>query len=215
MIATIEGLLLQAGRETIIGVAGGAVGLDVHLSERSMARLPAVGETVRLWTHLVVREDAWTLYGFIDREERTMFRLLTTVSGIGPRVAVGMLSAAEPSEIARCLRAGDEARLARLPGIGKKSAARLVVELGQRVPAAMGEASAGGAPDAADPVGEVMAAGLGAVAHEALRVLVALGLPAPRAEMLLQQIGRDQPETTGDAAAWVRAALERLETPGR
>jgi holliday junction DNA helicase RuvA len=209
MIAFIEGMLVQAGREATVAVAGGLIGLDVLLSERSAARLPASGETVRLWTHLAVREDGWTLYGFATREERAMFRLLLSVAGIGPRVALGILSGVEPAALAGLLQRGDERALARLPGIGKKSAARLVVELGQRVPAALvgdgegcDETGAAGAP----PRGELA---------EAVQVLAAMGLPAVQAEDLLHQARRGQPDLTADVPAWVRAALARLGAPGR
>lgn len=209
MIAFVEGVLVQAGREATVAVAGGLIGLDVLLSERSAARLPASGETVRLWTHLVVREDGWTLYGFATREERAMFRLLLSVSGIGPRVALGILSGAEPAALAGLLQRGDERALARLPGIGKKSAARLVVELGQRVPAglvAAGEGLDAAAPAAARPSGPL---------NEAVQVLVAMGLPPHQAEDLLRQISRSEPDVTADVPAWVRAALGRLGAPGR
>ena len=208
MIAFVDGTLVQAGREAVIAVAGGAVGLDLLLSERGAERLPEVGEPVKLWTHLAVREDGWTLFGFPTLEERAMFRLLVTVSGVGPRVALGMLSGADPATIAGYLRTGDEKALARLPGIGKKSAARLVVELGQRVPAglAAGDVAAGAAATAAVPT-----AGLGA----ALPVLLAMGLPAPQAESLLEQARRARPELAEDVQAWVRAALAGLGAPGR
>ena len=207
MISVIEGVLLQGGREAVVAVFGGAVGLEIQISERSSARLPGPGETVRLWTHLVVREDAWTLYGFVDSQERTMFRLLTTVSGIGPRLALGMLSAVEPAEIARCLRTSDERGLARLPGIGRKSAARLVIELGQRVPTALGDGIAGIPPRETGPGGEIL--------DQAMKALQVMGLPAAQAESLLRQARRADPALDADAAAWVRAALGRLGTPGR
>jgi len=209
VIAYVEGTLVQAGREAVVAVAGGAVALDLLLSERGAAQLPAPGGDVKLWTHLSVREDGWTLFGFPALEERAMFRLLVTVSGIGPRVALGMLSGADPATIAGYLRTGDEKALARLPGIGKKGAARLVVELGQRVPATIGAAAAATGADAA-PGGAVVG-GLG----EALDVLLAMGLPLARAETLLEQARRAQPELTGDVQAWVRAALGGLGAPGR
>jgi Holliday junction DNA helicase RuvA len=210
VIAFVEGTLVQGGREAVVAVAGGAVGLDLLLSERGAERLPGHGEPVKLWTHLTVREDGWTLFGFPTLEERAMFRLLVTVSGIGPRVALGMLSGADAASIAGYLRTGDEKALARLPGIGKKSAARLVVELGQRVPAGMipGEGAAAG-PGAGPTT--VPAGGLGA----ALPVLVAMGLPPQQAETLLEQARRVQPELTEDTEAWVRAALSGLGAPGR
>ncbi len=212
MIAYVEGVLVQAGREAVVAVGGGAVGLDVLLSDRSAEQLPAVGETVRLWTHLVVREDAWQLFGFARREERAMFRLLLSVSGVGPRVALGMLSGADPAAIARMLRDGDERALARLPGIGKKSAARLVVELGQRVPANLAAGEAGAAATGAAATGAGTAGG---PLDEAVLVLQAMGLPTMQAEQLLRDVSQARPELSNDVPAWVRAALSRLGAPGR
>ena len=208
MIAFVDGTLMQAGTEPVVAVAGGAVGLDLLLSERGAAELPAVGERVKLWTHLAVREDGWTLFGFPTPEERTMFRLLVSVSGVGPKVALGMLSGASPADIGRHLATGDEKALARLPGIGKKSAARLVIELGQRVPHAVGLAGA----SADTSVGPTGGAGhLG----EALEVLEAMGLPTARAESLLLETRARRPELADDVNAWVRSALEALGAPGR
>ncbi len=84
MIAFLEGIVVTGGTDAVVSVGSG-IGLDVHLSTAAAAELPAPGEPVRLWTHLVVREDAWSLYGFLDPSERGMFRLLQTVSGIGPK----------------------------------------------------------------------------------------------------------------------------------
>jgi Holliday junction DNA helicase RuvA len=203
MIAFLEGTLVTGGTDAVVSVGGG-IGLDVHLSAAAAARLPGPGEPVRLWTHLVVREDAWSLYGFLDPREREMFRLLQTVSGIGPKVALGMLSKAGAAEIAACLRGGDEAALARLPGIGKKSAARLVVELGNRLPelpAETGEGSgAGGAARG--------------VTSGAMAVLTAMGLSPGQAELALQRARQTEPEAAADTEAWVRAALRQLNRAG-
>ena len=98
MIAFVEGILVSGGTEAVVSVGG--LGLDVQLSAFSAERLPAPGEPVRLWTHLAVREDNWSLYGFMGGEERAMFRLLISVSGVGPKVAMGMLSRASGRDIA-------------------------------------------------------------------------------------------------------------------
>jgi Holliday junction DNA helicase RuvA len=203
MIAFVDGVLVQGGREAVVAVGDGAVGLDVLLSHRGAGELPAVGDRVRLWTHLAVREDAWTLYGFPSEEERTMFRLLVSVSGVGPKVALGMLSGADPAAIAAMLRAGDERGLAQLPGIGKKSAARLVVELGQRVPASVDVPRGAAAPAAGGPLAE------------ALDVLQAMGIAPVQAETLLHQARQARPDVTDDVQAWIRAALAALNAPGR
>lgn len=203
MIAFLEGILVTGGTEAVVSVGGG-IGLDVHLSASAAAGLPVPGAPVRLWTHLVVREDAWSLYGFLDPREREMFRLLQTVSGIGPKVALGMLSKAGAAEIAACLRGGDEAALARLPGIGKKSAARLVVELGNRlpeIPVDLGEGTG------------VSGAARGATSA-ALSVLTAMGLPPGQAELALQRARQAEPEAAGGTETWVRAALRQLNRAG-
>ena len=199
MIAFLEGIVVTGGSDAVVSVGGG-IGLDVHLSAAAANELPPAGASVRLWTHLVVREDAWTLYGFLDPGEREMFRLLQTVSGIGPKVALGMLSKAGAAQIAGCLRSGDEPALARLPGIGKKTAARLVIELGNRLPELpAGAAGTGGG-----------AGGRGAAGAAALAVLTAMGLQPGQAEQALQRARQAEPDAAADTETWVRAALRQL-----
>ncbi len=198
MIAFLEGTLVSGGTEAIVSVGGG-VGLDVQLSALSAERLPAPGQPVHLWTHLAVREDNWSLYGFVEAEERAMFRLLISVSGVGPKVAMGMLSRATGHQIAAYLRTGDEKALIGLPGIGKKSAARLVVELGQRVP------EAGSQEDMGSAAGGSMA-GMG----PALAVLGALGLAPAQAEQALLRARQTDGEIDQDLEKWVKAALQNI-----
>ncbi|MFO7609144.1 MAG: Holliday junction branch migration protein RuvA [Candidatus Krumholzibacteriia bacterium] len=199
MFAFVDGILVSGGTEAVVSVGG--LGLDVHVSALGAGRLPAPGETVRLWTHLAVREDGWSLYGFPDLEERAMFRLLISVAGVGPKVALGMLSRATAAQLALLLRSGDEQGLAALPGIGKKSAARLVVELGQRVPERLGAAPG--------PGGEAARAG-GAGLGDALAVLGAMGLPPARAEAALIKAREADPACAEQTEPWVRAALRVL-----
>lgn len=197
MIAFLEGILVSGGTEAVVAVGGG-VGLDVALSAQSAALLPATGETVRLWTHLAVREDNWSLFGFVQSEERAMFRLLISVSGVGPKVALGMLSRASAAEIASYLRNGDEKSLTTLPGIGKKSAARLVVELGQRVPEPGTLATGAETPASATGLAEAVA------------ILGAMGLAPLRAEQALEKARGQEPTLVDDLEAWVRVALQQL-----
>ncbi len=199
MIAFLDGVLAAGGIEAIVTIGGG-IGLDVRLSAISADRLPPVGQPVKLWTHLAVREDNWSLYGFIDAEERAMFRLLISVTGVGPKVAMGMLSKASGDEIAQALRSGDEKALVRLPGIGKKSAARLVVELGQRIPeSVLGGMGIDGA--AATPPGGL---------SEALAVLQAMGLAPAAAQQALMKARQKNPEIAEDLELWVRSALRGI-----
>lgn len=195
MIAILEGTLINPGPDAVVMVGG--LGLQVQVSGLAAETLPGVGESVRLWTHLSVREDGWSLYGFPDPGEREMFRLLISVSGIGPKVAMGMLSRATAAAIAGHLATGDEKALAALPGIGKKSAARLVVELGQRVPALSIAGAVGG-----------MASG--GPLHEAVAVLGAMGLPATAAENALRRAREQDAELETDLERWVKAALRHI-----
>ena len=119
MIAFLEGTLVAGGTEAVVAVGG--FGLDVALSAQAAEQLPAPGEAVRLWTHLAVREDHWSLFGFVRAEERAMFRLLISVAGIGPKVAMGMLSRASAQEIAGYLSTGDEKSLTGLPASARKA----------------------------------------------------------------------------------------------
>lgn len=198
MIAFLEGILISGGTEAVVSVGGG-IGLDVQVSARSAGQLPLAGESVRLWTHLAVREDNWSLYGFVEAEERAMFRLLISVSGIGPKVALGMLSRAPARDIAAYLRTGDEKALTTLPGIGKKSAARLVVELGQRVPTLDGR-------DGSAMVGGSLPEGM----SQAMAVMSAMGLTPARAEQALLRARQSDKDIDQDTGKWVKAALQNL-----
>jgi Holliday junction DNA helicase RuvA len=128
VIASLSGRIEEKGAdEAVVDVNG--VGYRVFLSLRSMARLPPTGESVRLRVRTVVREDALDLYGFTSAAEEALFLLLTSVSHVGPKLAMNVLSGLEPSELAQAIGAGDVARLTHLHGVGKKTAERLVMEL--------------------------------------------------------------------------------------
>lgn len=140
----------------LLDVAG--VGYEVEAPMSSFFRLPAVGETVTLHTHLVVRDDAHLLFGFTSHEERSLFRALIKVSGVGPRVALAVLSGVSVEGFWNAVRLGDTPLLTRIPGIGKKTAERLLMEMRDRAT----DANALAAPQldrgAADPLAEARAA---------------------------------------------------------
>ncbi len=132
MIASLNGVLAEkSGEEAVVDVNG--VGYRVFVSLRSMARLPAEGERVRLRVRTIVREDALDLYGFSSVAEEELFLLLTSVSHIGPKLAMTVLSGMDPGDLAASIAAGDVARLTKVHGVGKKTAERLVVELKDKV----------------------------------------------------------------------------------
>jgi Holliday junction DNA helicase RuvA len=132
MISFLEGEIVEkAGTRVVIAVGG--VGYDVSVPTSVAATLPPVGRTARIHTRMVVREDSMTLYGFADADERTLFDLLTGVTGVGPKVALSFLSALTPDEIRRSVIAGDAATLTIVPGVGKKVAQRVVLDLRERL----------------------------------------------------------------------------------
>ena len=139
--------------------------------------LPPVGEDVRLLTHLVVREDAHVLYGFASDEERRLFRSLIRVSGVGPKIALALLSGVSVSDFAECVLREDIAALTRVPGVGRKTAERLIVEMRDRLAAPAAASGPGG-----------LAAGSSAES-EAFAALVALGYRPPEATRLLKAVG--------------------------
>jgi Holliday junction DNA helicase RuvA len=134
VIASLRGALLHAGKDAAIVDVGG-VGYQVLLSARHLGALPPVGEPVLVHTHLVVREDALTLVGFPSPEERELFLLLHGVSGVGAKTALGVLSALTVPEVVAAVVAQDPRALARAPGVGKKTAERIILELREKLAA--------------------------------------------------------------------------------
>lgn len=136
MITHLHGVLVEKlPPQLVIDVQG--VGYEVDAPMTTFYRLPAVGENVQLFTHQVIREDAHVLYGFATRDERTLFRSLIKVNGVGPKVALAILSGMEAPQFVRCITTHDVGSLTRIPGIGKKTAERLVVEMQDRLPTSL------------------------------------------------------------------------------
>jgi Holliday junction DNA helicase RuvA len=128
MIGQIFGTILEKqAPQLVVNVNG--LGYEIDAPMSTFYQLPDVGQEVKLFTHLVVREDAHHLYGFFTRDERTLFRTLLKVNGVGPRMALTVLSSASPEEFVRWVMDNDTVSLVRLPGVGKKTAERLVIEM--------------------------------------------------------------------------------------
>lgn len=132
MIGRLEGKLATKQPPTLLLDVNG-VGYEVDVPLSIFYELPETGGNVALLTHMVVREDSQTLYGFLKESERALFRGLIKVSGIGPRLALGILSGMSAAEFGHCIEHGDATRLTTLPGVGKKTAERLIVELRGRL----------------------------------------------------------------------------------
>lgn len=179
MIVYLEGTLHEARPLHAVVLAGG-VGYGVHVPLRVSERLPARGQPVALHVRQVFREDAADLYGFLDATERDFFDLLTKVSGIGPKTALTLLSRVPAESLAAGIAASDTDLLARCPGIGKKTAERIVVELRDKVASL-------GVPGSAVAAGGPAAAGGDASIEEAVAALVTLGFKAPEAKKAVDQ----------------------------
>lgn len=162
MIGWIQGALKEK-RPPYLLVDVSGVGYELEAPMTTFYTLPGLGETVRLYTHQLVREDAQHLYGFAVRRDRDVFRMLLRVSGVGAKIALAILSGMDANAFSRCVFESDTTSLSRLPGIGKKTAERLVIEMRDRLDRTDGAAtlSATGsvsAPPAADPVSEAVSA---------------------------------------------------------
>ena len=177
MIGFLRGRLADRHPPHLVVDVGG-VGYELEAPMSTFYALPGVGAEVQLVTHLVVREDAHVLFGFATERERSLFRELIKVSGVGPRIALAILSGVTVDDFHRCVEAQDIARLVTVPGIGRKTAERLVIEMRDRLKSLPGPSSApGSAP----------AAGGGAQA-EAFAALVALGYKPAEVARLLQKV---------------------------
>ncbi|HWF54030.1 MAG TPA: Holliday junction branch migration protein RuvA [Solirubrobacteraceae bacterium] len=132
MIALISGTVAVRRADHVVVDCGG-VGYRLGVSTETLRHVPAIGHEVRLHAHLIVRDDALVLYGFFTEEERELFLMLLGVQSVGPKVAVAVLSGGPPRELLAALAAGDSARFQAVPGIGKRTAERIIVELREKV----------------------------------------------------------------------------------
>jgi len=132
MIGRLNGVLIEKDNSMILVETGG-VGYEVEVPLTTSQSLPEVGDSLILYTHFVVREDAQLLYGFGDQQQRRLFRILIRISGIGPKVALALLSAMGIDDLISCISNDDVTRLVKVPGIGRKTAERLIIEIRDRL----------------------------------------------------------------------------------
>ena len=190
MIGRLSGVLAAKNPPQVMVDAGG-VGYELDVPMSTFYNLPATGERVVLLTHLVVREDAHILFGFGTEEERSAFRKLIRISGVGARTALSVLSGLSVNDLAQAVTTQDAARLTKVPGIGKKTAERLLLELkGKLADALPGAGSGGAAPSATSDV---------------LHALLSLGYSEKEALLATKQLPADLPVSEG-----IRAALKAL-----
>ena len=194
MIGRITGTLLGIEHQTALVDVGG-VGYEIECPISTLCELPPVGQAVTLLSHFVVREDAQLLYGFLTHEDRESFRILIKISGVGPKLAIGVLSGLSGDELAAAVECDDVATLTRLPGVGKKTAERLLVEL-------RGRMTSTGRTQSSNAVSPV---------DEAVLGLIALGYKEAEARKAINAQPKD-PEATPESL--IRSSLKQmLRTP--
>lgn len=199
MIAYVRGRLAAKSADRVVVETAGGVGYEVVVPLGVMERLPAPGAEVTLATELVVREDGWSLYGFLDDAERRFFQRLTSVSGVGPKLAVAVMSALGVERGARAVREKNIALLSSVSGIGRKTAERLALELGDKVDEFV-EGTAAAPP-------------LATGAEAALKALERLGYGTAEADRALRQaLAGNGGGSAGETETLVRRALQILTT---
>lgn len=198
MIGRLRGTLAEKQPPFLLIDVGG-VGYEVEAPLSTFASLPEVGATTELFTQLVVRDDAHLLFGFATRRERSMFRALTKVSGVGAKLALAVLSGMSPDEFSGCVAEGDVTRLTRLPGVGKKTAERLVVELRDKLDIPVTSGGFGGT--SARPAE-------GSASGDAVAGLLALGYKQAEAERALARVDA-QGKTSEDLIREVLRSMVR------
>ncbi len=210
MIAFVRGRVAEVAPDHVVvdlGGDSGGVGLAVQCAP-AVAGRARLGEGIQLATSLVVREDGWTLYGFADSDERSVFELLQTVTGVGPRLALAVLATLTPDDLRRAVQQEDLVTLTRVPGVGRKGAQRLVLDIKDRLGAPTGAAGTAAMTAPTPPAtwrGSVVSA------------LVSLGWSAKEAEgaaeSVVPQASAMEADGGADVAALLKAALQSLSRP--
>ena len=194
MIAFLRGRLLVKTPNRAIIECGG-VGYDATISVATFTSLPPEGAEARLHIYTHVREDQIALFGFAEPNEKRLFEKLLTISGIGPKLAITVLSGIDTDRLVTAIRGGDHATLTRIPGIGKKTAERVVLELKDKL------------DDMAVTYAQPVASSLGPVADDALSAMVNLGYAHPIAQRAIETVLAKDPATANDFEVLFRAAM--------
>lgn len=208
MIAFVKGPLVQIEEDMVV-VEAGSVGLEIRVPLPVLERLPALGQTVMLYTYFQVKEDGMSLYGFLDRQDKAVFKQLLGVNGVGPKGALGILSALRPDDLRMAILSGDAKAISRAPGIGAKTAQRVILDLKDKISMEQVTESWMSANGAGQPgtAGEAGASGLSGAAGEALQALTALGYTNMEAAKAVKKVELKEGMTAEEV---LKAALKHL-----
>ena len=203
MIGQIQGILIEKNPPEILVDVGG-ITYEIQVPMSTLYQLPDVGQEVVLHTHFVVRDDAQLLYGFCHTKDKTLFRSLIRVNGVGPRMALVILSGMEPDEFVRVVRNNDVTAMVNMPGIGKKTAERLIVEMRDRLSEWQASEGAGSAPETQDSASTIKV-----FSKDAEAALIGLGYKPQQAARAIAQVLKDNLEIT-DSEELIRLSLKSM-----
>ena len=204
MFSYIKGTLEEVWEDRIVVETGG-IGWNIHVPLSVLDRLPKGGEEVRIYTSFQVREDAMTLYGFLSRQDLQMFEQLLGVNGIGPRAALGILSTMQPDDLRMAIISEDSKAISRAPGIGPKTAKRVILDLKDRIK--LEDILPAGFSGVSEISGAAAVSGMEGVGREAIEALVALGYSMTEATKAVRQVEITE-NTTSEAV--LKASLKYL-----
>ena len=205
MIAYVNGIL-ESIEEGLAVVDVGGIGMNVFISGSTMDRMPGIGEAVKLYTYTNVKEDSFTLFGFLSRDELALFKMLITVSGIGPKGGLSILSVMTPDDLRFAIMAGDSGSISKAPGIGRKTAERITLELRDKIKATEADMLKGSAAvTMADLSGEASSA-----RDEAVAALVALGYNSADAMKAVRKVLTSNEDAASDTEKLLKLALKEM-----
>jgi len=200
VIGQIRGKLIEKNPPEILMEVGG-ITYELQIPMSTLYQLPELGRDLLLHTHFVVREDAQLLYGFYDKGDKAMFRALIRVNGVGPKLALGILSGMDVNEFVRTVRNNDVTTMANLPGIGNKTAERLIIEMRDR----LSEWDTSGS----SPTGASLGLAEAGIKKDAETALIGLGYKPPQATRAISQVLKDNPEIS-DNEELIRLSLKSM-----
>ena len=204
MIAYVNGILesIEEGN-AVVDVNG--IGYNVNISGSTMDRMPGIGESVKLYTYTNVKEDAFTLFGFLSKDELNLFKLLITVNGIGPKGGLAILSVMSPDDLRFAIIAGDSKSLSKAPGIGKKTAERITLELRDKIKATEDTMLGGAGISMDNALGDTDSS-----KSEAASALVALGYNSADAMKAVRKVVSANPSAAEDTELLLKLALKEM-----
>ncbi|WP_026522009.1 Holliday junction branch migration protein RuvA [Butyrivibrio sp. VCB2001] len=205
MIAYVNGIL-ESIEEGLAIVDVGGVGMNVFISGSTMDRMPGIGEAVKLYTYTSVKEDSFTLYGFLSRDELSLFKMLISVNGIGPKGGLSILSVMTPDDLRFAIMAGDAGTISKAPGVGKKTAERITLELRDKIKATEDDMLRSSSSVTLDDLtGEASSA-----RDEAVAALVALGYNSSDAMKAVRKVLAENDSASGDTEMLLKLALKEM-----